>query len=140
MPIDPALPPQLGTRFGNINERMRRFEAPGIWHAVTFQNSWTDYGGDFEPAAYRRFLDVVELRGLITKAVAPPVGQVIFTLPVGYRPFYRIVFLVADGAATASRFDVHANGQVTFSAGSAAGVAAYASLSQISFSTAPVLA
>lgn len=57
--------------------------APTPWIAVSFTNSWTNYGTGYELARYRKIGDNVQLQGLITGGT---IGLGAFTLPVGYRP------------------------------------------------------
>jgi hypothetical protein len=86
------------------------------WRVVPFQNPWTNYGGSFNDAHY--FKDsqgIVHLRGLVKNpslaADAAVNGQVIFTLPIGYRPVQRELFCVYT-MERAGRVDVVNNGQV----------------------------
>lgn len=94
-----------------------------------FENAWANYDiTAFMPAGF--WLDaqgIVHLRGLIKNGA--PVISTIFTLPAGYRPSNRLVF-VADLSGAHGRVDVLANGQV---AQVAAGVSTYLSLSGIHF-------
>jgi hypothetical protein len=62
--------------------------SPTSWTPVTaFLNGWSNYGGVYQVAQYRKVGDVVHLRGLIKNApgVASP-GTPAFVLPTGYRP------------------------------------------------------
>lgn len=124
------------------------------WTAVTFQNSWANYGGAFQTAQYRRVGDIVELRGLVRNGTA---GTSIFTLPAGFRPPATQIFAAvhdvpvtwATGAASAGtahthsqarptaaamRIDVAADGTVTHYSTQGTG---YVDLSQIRFSVTP---
>lgn len=54
------------------------------WHEVSsFQNGWSNLGGNNSTAAYHLSVDRVYLKGQI---VGPDAGTVAFQLPVGYRP------------------------------------------------------
>jgi hypothetical protein len=67
-----------------INAGPAGVSAPPVassWTNVTFQNAWANVGG-FQPMQYRKFVDMVQLRGTITGAAA----GVAFTLPAGFRP------------------------------------------------------
>jgi hypothetical protein len=57
------------------------------WTAVSFQNSWVNYG-TYQGAQYRRVGDIVECRGLVKSGT---VGSAIFTLPTGFRPPLDII-------------------------------------------------
>ncbi len=66
------------------------------WTAVSFQNSWVDYGSGFSTGAYRKLgLSYVILRGVIGGGVA---NDTAFTLPSGYRPGQKLAF--SNGAGT----------------------------------------
>lgn len=56
------------------------------WTDVTFQNGWTNFGGDYNNVQYRKDpLGFVHLRG-IAKAGTLTDATVMFELPSGYRP------------------------------------------------------
>lgn len=68
------------------------------WHAVTFQNSWVNYGGTFGPASYMKdTMGFVHLRGVIKNGSVG--GFPVFNLPVGYRPAYDTSFAVHSNSA-----------------------------------------
>jgi hypothetical protein len=72
----------------------------GPWTAVTFQNSWVDYGAGYQPVQYRGEGDIARVRGLMK---AGTIGGVpAFTLPVGLRPpaiLYGVSARTSAGAA-----------------------------------------
>jgi hypothetical protein len=80
------------------------------WTAVTYTNSWADYdattynGGGFRIDDEGR----VYLRGLIRSGTLNTSG---FTLPTGYRPSRRCVFVCISNNAI-GRIDVYADGTV----------------------------
>ena len=74
----------------------------------TLLNGWTKYGGDYDTAGYYKDKDRVFLQGLIKGGT---VGAVAFTLPVGYRPAKRKIFVV-NANNTFGRVDVLSNGNV----------------------------
>lgn len=78
------------------------------WRAVTFSNSWVNYGGTFFSAAYRKVEGVVQFRGVIKTGT---VGLPAFTLPAGYRPNFTVVLSTVSNAA-AGRVDVTNTGTV----------------------------
>lgn len=79
------------------------------WTAVTFQNSWANYGGGYQTCQYRKDGDMVQLRGVMTGGVASTVA---FTLPVGFRP-PMLIEIPGIGGGTNPRFSVATDGQVT---------------------------
>jgi hypothetical protein len=113
--------------------------APEPWHPLTFAGSWTNWASGYATGAYRRdVFGQVYLRGSLTKnAGSPAAGDVIATLPVGYRPPQRLTFAVVSGASNQyGGIDIVSNGDIAWYAG---GVAEpdYTSLTGISFSTDP---
>lgn len=95
------------------------------WQIPTLLNGWLNFGGDFNDAGYfKDSMGVVHLRGMVKSGV---VGPAIFTLPVGYRPLNRSVFITAN--ASASRIDVSATGDVLL----AYGIALWVPLDGITF-------
>ncbi len=84
------------------------------WHAVNkadFQNGWTNYGGDWNRAAYfRDSLGIVHLRGLIKSGVVDP-NTGFFTLPEGFRPPGNELRMV-ENCGYSTRVDVLKSGQV----------------------------
>lgn len=103
------------------------------WQAPTLSNGWVNYGSDgtgtYNIAGYwKDSLGIVHLRGLIKSG---PIGQSSFTLPIGYRPVARELFLCFCGNPTPifGRLDIPPTGQVIpFFGGNA-----YFSLDGISF-------
>lgn len=57
--------------------------APSAWTAVSFQNSWVNYGSGTQEVEYRKIGDVVHLRGKMKDGT---VTAAAFTMPAGYRP------------------------------------------------------
>lgn len=106
------------------------------WKALPFTNGWSNYGGAWETAAYRKDqLGIVHLRGLVTRAAGPPQGA-IAVLPVGYRPQRNRVFVVHTGEAPyqVGRVDAQPDGLITWSSG-AVGETDYTSLETVAFDT-----
>ncbi len=74
------------------------FHVVGAARQPTFQNSWSNYGNGFAPAAfYKDPLGRVHLKGTITHGGASTVA---FTLPVGYRPPESVAFAATAGTGT----------------------------------------
>jgi hypothetical protein len=56
---------------------------PGAWVALSYQNGWTNIGGGQQNGQYRKWGDMVQLRGFLQNGTA---GTVAFNLPAGFRP------------------------------------------------------
>jgi hypothetical protein len=108
------------------------------WQALAFAGSWTNYAAGYVTGAYRKDqLGQVHVRGLVAKLGSAAVsGDVIATLPAGYRPPLRMIFPGGSGGPTDvyGRIDVLANGEIVWIAGGTA-VANFTSLDAISFWT-----
>lgn len=101
--------------------------------AFPFAAGWGNFGSGFEGASYSRHGRVVCLQGLVTKSGTPASGNVIGTLPQGFRPTGRLVFAVTSGSAeTRGRVDVFPNGEVQWISGGT-GETDFTSLSGIAF-------
>ena len=88
------------------------------WQTPALQNGWAPYGNNFNlPAYFKDSLGIVHLRGMVRGGT---LRNSIFTLPVGYRPINRELFLVASAMPSATstngsgfgRVDVANDGQV----------------------------
>ena len=85
------------------------------WIAPTFENSWANYSTDYNYAGYYRDGDgIVRLRGLVKDGTT---SATIFTLPVGFRPTKRELFVAISSATNVSRLDVAPTGEVTHNGG-----------------------
>ena len=81
------------------------------WLYPTLTNSWVNYGGAYHPARYRKALNVVTVEGLIKNGSSA--GAIPFTLPVGYRPEYRIITTTLSGSnTTLRRYDITKVGNI----------------------------
>lgn len=99
------------------------------WADCGLQNGWTNYGGGHATATFTRTTsDVIMLKGLVRNG-STTTGDVICTLPVGYRPNYRLLFAVAMGGTIVGRIDIDTSGNVIYMYGNNSWV----SLSSISF-------
>jgi hypothetical protein len=106
---------------------------PGEWTAVTFTNSWVDFGAGYQAVQYRKVGDMVELRGTMKNGT---LGATAFTLPAGHLPPAYIPFTCPNSAGThiVAYVTVDATGQVAVS--NFGGVTnADISLNGVSFST-----
>jgi hypothetical protein len=133
-PTDPAdvttdmkeLAERIELAIGNaFDARLDALEASlGVeaWHEIgaggqpPFQNSWTNFSGTDETAAFRMEPNkVVRCKGVVKGGSA---SAAIFTLPAGYRPAKVIRLEVSSGAAgTADRIEISAAGVVTVPTG-----------------------
>jgi hypothetical protein len=84
------------------------------WQAPAYQNGWLNYDNTYGPAGYRRIGGITYLRGLVRSG---SLGQVIYTLPAGYRPGVKTLFAVHSGAGL-GRLDVGTDGAVIHVSGS----------------------
>jgi hypothetical protein len=57
--------------------------ASTAWTAVTYTNSWVDFGAGNQAVQYRKVGDMVQMRGLMKSGT---IGLASFTLPSGFRP------------------------------------------------------
>lgn len=102
---------------------------------LPFATGWANFGGGNEDATYSRIGRLVVLQGRVTKtAGVPGVGDVIGTLPVGFRPAEDLgPFAVGSGATLGfGAVDVLPSGSVRWLAGSTTETD-YTSLSGITF-------
>jgi hypothetical protein len=92
--------------FGKINQE--------AYQIPSFQNSWNNYGGEWNTAKFYKGKDSrVYLEGVVNGGSS----NVIFTLPVGYRPASRIFFIVSQNGGSRGRIDIASNGEVRFEFG-----------------------
>lgn len=97
--------------------------------APTLLNGWVNYGDGFATAGYIKGPDNrVHLSGLIKGGTVAD-GTVIFTLPEGFRPLQKEIFIVFISGGGFGRVDVNDNGNVVAKIVNAT----YTSLSGISF-------
>lgn len=80
------------------------------------QNSWVNYSGSMISAGYYKTIDnIIHLQGAI-KSGNTSDGQLLFTLPIGYRPTSQIPFIVlvqkTDLTYFSARIDITTNGGV----------------------------
>jgi len=80
-----------------------------------FENSWVNYGGVWDTAAfYKDACGIVHIKGFVKSGT---IGQTVFTLPVGYRPKQGLIFPVIANDAIGVLV-VEEDGRVRTSAGS----------------------
>ncbi len=87
-----------------------------IGSGTVLQNGWVDYGSGYTPLSFRRDRQGrVHLRGVIKSGTFTN-GVVLFTLPLGYRPVYKVQLVAASWNNTAlvpCLIDINTNGVVT---------------------------
>lgn len=97
--------------------------APEAWRPLEFAAGWGNYDPSFSGGAVRRDArGRIYLRGLVSKTGGTPAqGDVIATLPAGYRRTGRAVFPVATGHGTPAqqygRVDIAPGGEIVWVSG-----------------------
>jgi len=92
-----------------------KIETQEAWVAPTLLNSWVNYGGTYATAGYMKdSLGFVHLKGMVKTGT---IGQVIFTLPVSYRPAEINTFPIVSYALFGDVY-IATNGGVTANVGS----------------------
>lgn len=92
---------QWKTLFNGIST----FSTDTGWIDLPLQNGWTNYGGQWETAQYRRVNGIVYLKGLI-KPGTTTTQTVIATLPAGFRPKDDSHIDMANSADTMGRINI----------------------------------
>ena len=81
------------------------------WITATLNSPFTNYGGTWAVASYRKINDIVCIQGLVLMNGASN-GSTLFTLPSGYRPTGYIMFAGFNGNAGHARIDIETDGDV----------------------------
>lgn len=97
-----------------------------------FQNGYINYGAGFEEVSYYKHDGRVYLQGLARRDAGVEDGQVIFNLPIGYRPSKTLIFQGLQNT-NICRVDINSAGDVRIVVCEASGSFNYISLSGISF-------
>ncbi len=82
----------------------------------TFILNWEAYGGGYIDPSFYKNNGRVYLQGLLRKTVAFVAGELIFTLPIGYRPSGRVLATGGQSGNTV-RVDILSNGEVRYMSG-----------------------
>lgn len=82
---------------------------PTPWTAVTFQNSWIDFGGGLQLTQYRKVGDEVQVRGVLAGGTTATVA---FTLPSGFRPLAGFAAAAVGPSAAFAYANVNTTGTV----------------------------
>jgi len=94
--------------------------ASTAWTAVTFGTGWSNYGSGYQAVQYKKFGDLVFLRGLATSGGSAWASYpTITTLPTGHRPAARLIFDQMANSNQAVRVDITSGGSVLWVAGGA---------------------
>jgi hypothetical protein len=99
------------------------------WIDAELVAPWVNFGGVYQTAQYRKVDDTVELRGLVKDGGA----ATIFTMPAGYRPAAREIFIGSSNNESA-RIDINSDGEVILASFGNHGSNAFLSLAGIRFS------
>lgn len=145
-PNDPIIAPTAPNTIDDLQRRVRRLEEASAvvspdstaaliaaaiakvnavaWHLVgaagepALSAGWSWYGAPFGRPRFALTHDnAVLVSGLVAKSTAPTPGEVIFTLPTGYRPDANRIFVCpcsSSGAEGSCRVDVTPAGNVQF--------------------------
>lgn len=92
--------------------------SPSPWVPIVLQNGWVWYGGAFGTPQIRLDRDKnARLMGLVTKSAAPVYGEIIGTIPTGYRPPFQILLTCTTSygsqPAYSGRVDVQPSGTLS---------------------------
>ena len=87
---------------------------------IGFENSWEDYSGAYGPSMVTKLGCAITITGMVKNGVAI---SIIFTLPLGYRPSYKLIFTCMTNGGVIARVNVYANGAVQLHIGDSAWVA-----------------
>lgn len=64
--------------------------------SVAFAANWSDYNNGFTAGRYYKNNERVTVEGVIVKSTAITSGDIMLTLPLGYRPASKMIFLVSS--------------------------------------------
>lgn len=141
------LPPEFKaalTDFVSVNGSLHVSAMPTLkgeeWNEVgatgkaAFGTGWGNFAGYDTAAYYRDAGGIVRLKGLVAKSSAPAAGNVIFTLPEGYRPAASLIFAVLTGATrTLGEVEIQTDGDVVWGSGNTVAAGNFTSLNGITF-------
>lgn len=92
----------------------------GSWSNLSFGTGWGNYGGGYAAGQYRRFGDIIMVRGLV--ALSSGTNATIGTLPSGYRPTNGQLVLTLYASTGAIRVDVTTGGAINVVGGATTGM------------------
>jgi len=100
------------------------------WSNLSFASGWGNYGSGYTDGQYKKVGDFVFLRGLVKRTSGS--STIIATLPSGYRPSGREMYLAVSGNS-GDRVDITTAGELTIVAGT--DTATFTRLNGMFFST-----
>ncbi len=126
---DPILPEHAATKNYVDSESAVEGVQP-----LAYSNGWENYGAGFQGIRFYKHQKRVYIEGLARKVNGPILeGNIIGTLPVGYRPDSSLIFKGHQNVGT-PRIDIQPNGDIIVRAGlETESTSDYISLSGISF-------
>ena len=84
---------------------------------LPFNSYWSNYGAGWHTCQYKKFSDgIVVVQGLAKTTTSMSSSRPIATLPAGFRPKRRLIFVCNNHAYT-TRIDVLTNGQILWVGG-----------------------
>jgi hypothetical protein len=84
-----------------------------LWASIVLQNSWSDYDTTMASAGYTKTSSgIIMLKGSLKRTGTVVSGEVIGTLPPGYRPPYQFTFIVAITGGDTASLQIHTNGNI----------------------------
>jgi len=92
-----------------------------LWQSLQLQNTWANFDNTYTTAQYTKTkAGVVMVKGLVKRTGGAAIsGELIATLPVGYRPEGGALLFGTGSAGVAARVDVSTSGSIILSNGSA---------------------
>lgn len=87
---------------------------PEAWQSLSLASGWSSYSTSVPNPQYRKFLNLVEIKGTIIKSTAVSANEIIATLPVGYRPNERRYFITWN-INSYSRLQIDSDGSIRVS-------------------------
>jgi hypothetical protein len=98
----------------------------------SFENDWENYSGSWQAGTYWREGQTIFVGGMIKNTTAVVDGEIIATLPVGYRPAKYCMFTARLNTGDIIRIDITSAGAIQWKGGAAASVS-FVTLGGISF-------
>lgn len=89
-----AIEAELGLNPSGVAATVAAVTAVTTWTALTYTNSWVDYGAPNQVGQYRKIGDIVYLRGVVKNGT---LNTAAFTLPAGFRPPATVRMICSDG-------------------------------------------
>lgn len=116
----------LEDRLGNFFSK-EQFRAVGAAGQPAFSANWSNFGGAYAGLRfYKDGLGRVHITGAVKKSANTVAGEVIFTLPAGYRPSAALTFPGWTSTVSNISIDILADGSVKINQG---GIAANSEIS-----------